>query len=151
MGKKNQKEDINKKRTDEYGYKEISALGKCYLDAAKKCNEPKIECVGWSHHLLIPIVTNMAFACELFLKAILKRNNKEIKTHKLMVLFEELPEDIKRKIVNSENEKDFRIKLDNVSDLFAEFRYIFERYPCSIEYKFLCDFSEKLLKVVEKM
>lgn len=154
LGKKNQKEDANKKKTEEYGFKEIVVLGKCYLDAAQKCNEPKIECVGWNHHLLIPIITNMAFACELFLKAILKHNNndsKGIRTHKLINLFEELQEDIKKEIMNSENEEDFRIRLDKVSNYFYEFRYLYEYYPSSIEYKFLCDFSEKLLKVVDKM
>lgn len=151
MGKKNNKENANKKRTEEYGFKEISVLGKCYLDAAQKCNEPKIESVGWNHHLLVPIITNMAFACELFLKAILKRDNKAIRTHKLINLFDELQEDIKKEIINSENEEDFRIRLYNVSNLFEEMRYLYERYPFSIEYKFLCDFSEKLLKVVDKM
>lgn len=99
LGKKNQKEDVNKNRTKEYSFKEISVLGKCYLDAAQKCNEPKIENVGWSHHLLVPVITNMAFACELFLKAILKHDNKEIRTHKLINLFDELQEDIKKKLL----------------------------------------------------
>ena len=151
MEKKNNKENANKKRKEEYSFKDILVLGKCYLDAAQKCNEPKIENVGWSHHLLIPIITNMAFACELFLKAILKCDNKEIRTHKLINLFDELQEDIKKEIIDSDNEEDFKRKLYNVSNLFEEMRYLYERYPFSIEYRFLCDFSEKLLKVLDKM
>lgn len=151
MEKKNQKEDANRKRKEEYSFREILDLGKCFLDAAQKCNEPKIECVGWSHPLLVPIITNMAFACELFLKAILKQNNKEIKTHNLKKLFDGLQENIKREIINSDNEEDFIRKLTNVSSLFEEMRYLYERYSSSIEYNFLCDFSNKLLKVIDKM
>ena len=43
-----------------------------FLMAATRCNEPPVQQVGWSHPLLIAIVTNAAFSCELFLKAILK-------------------------------------------------------------------------------
>lgn len=151
MGKKNQKEDANRKRKEEYSFREIIVLGKCFLNAARKCNEPKIECVGWSHSLLVPIITNMAFACELFLKAILKHDDKEKKLHSLIDLFDALQEDIKKEIMNSENEDVFKRNLVNVSNYFEEFRYLYERYPFSIDYKFLCNFSEKLLKVVDKM
>lgn len=153
MGKKDQKEDANRKRKEKYSFKEISVLGKCFLDAAQRCNEPKIECVGWSHPLLVPIITNMAFACELFLKAILKRYDNEIriKTHNLKELFDELQEDLKREIINSDNEEDFIRRLTNVSNLFEEMRYLYEHSPFSISYNFLCDFSNKLLKVVDKM
>ncbi len=148
MTKNNKKRYNNNKKPKDYDYRQIKELGKAFLDTAKKCNNPKIEFTGWTHPLLVPIITNMAFSCELFLKAILKHDNKEIKTHNLKELFNNLPEDIKNKIMKSQNEEDFMAKLENISNLFEEWRYLYERYPNSVEYNFLCYFSEKLSKIV---
>lgn len=151
MERKNQRQDYNKKKPEEYDYKDIAILGKVFLDAAKKCNEPKIEDIGWSHHLIVPIITNMVFACELFFKAILKYENKLIRTHELVDLFYKLSDESKRKIVDSVNEEEFLCKLINVSNLFQEWRYLYERYPSSIEYVFLQELSEKLLVIVDDL
>ena len=72
-----------KNKFEEYDYKQIAILGKSFLDAAKICDNPKIGEVGWSHYLIVPIITNMSFACELFLKAILKHD--EIQQKKIEI------------------------------------------------------------------
>lgn len=72
--------DLTKYKADEIEWQQIASIGKTYLDAVKKCNNPSIECVGCSHPLFIPIITNMAFACELFLKSLLQRDGKEIRS-----------------------------------------------------------------------
>lgn len=137
-------------KIEEYDYKQIAILGKSFLDAAKICDNPTMEEVGWNHDLIVPIITNMSFACELFLKAILKHDDiQQKKMHKLAGLFNELGNDRKREIVRSENAEEFMIKLTNISNLFEEWRYIYERYPSSVEYNFLCDLSDRLLSVVE--
>lgn len=135
---------------EEYDYKQIAMLGKSFLDAAKTCNNPKIQEDGWNHHLIVPIITNMSFACELFLKAILKHDGiQQKKIHKLDGLFNELRDDRKREIVGFENAEEFMIQLTNISNLFEEWRYIYERYPSSVEYNFLCELSDRLLSIVE--
>lgn len=135
---------------EEYDCKQIAMLGKSFLDAAKTCNNPKMQEVGWSHHLTVPIITNMSFACELFLKAILKHDGiQQKKIHKLDGLFNELRDDRKREIVGSENAEEFMIKLSNISNLFEKWRYIYERYPSSVEYNFLYELSDRLLNIVE--
>ena len=142
--------ETGKNKFEEYDYKQIAILGKSFLDAAKICDKPKIEEVGWSHNLIVPIITNMSFACELFLKAILKHDDiQQKKIHKLDCLFNELGNDRKREIVGSEKEDEFMIKLTNISNLFEEWRYVYERYPSSVEYNFLCDLSDRLLSVIE--
>lgn len=133
-----------------YDYKQIAMLGKSFLDAAKTCNNPKIQEVGWNHNLIVPIITNMSFACELFLKAILKHDDiQQKKIHKLDGLFNELRDDRKSEIVDFEDAEEFMIKLTNISNLFEEWRYIYEWYPSSIEYNFLCELSDRLLSIVE--
>lgn len=154
MAKNNQTQYNDKSIFKEYDYKQIIDFGKVFLDAAKKCNKPNISSVGWSHPLLVPIITNMAFSCELFLKAILKHDNndtKKTKTHNLKDLFNELQENIKSEIMKPYNEEDFMAKLENISNLFMEWRYLYERHLGSVEYNFLCDFSEKLLEIADNM
>lgn len=139
-----------KNKIEEYDYKQIATLGNSFLDAAKICNNSKIEEVGWSHHLIVPIITNMSFACELFLKAILKHDGmQQKKVHRLVDLFNELGADRKMEIIGAENAEEYMIKLTNISNLFEEWRYIYERYPSFVEYKFLCELSDRLLFIVK--
>ena len=145
------KQKCVKKQSEEYDYWQIAILGKTFLDAAQKCNDTKIECVGWSHHLIVPIITNMAFACELFLKSILKYNNIEIRKHCLVELFEKLPKEFKEEIIGLENEEIFYRNLTYISDFFEKWRYLYEYYPFSAKYDFLQNFSNSLLNVIEKL
>lgn len=137
----------------QYSGRDIACLGKNFLEAAKKCDSQEIERVGWSHSLLVPIVVNMAFSCELFFKAILKYHNQEIKTHNMEKLFERLPEDVQKQLVDicDCDEEEFRNSLRRVSNYFEEWRYLYERHPSTVEYIFLRELSEKLLELTEEV
>lgn len=141
--------DTTKYKADEIGYQQISSIGKAYLDVAKKSNDPSIECMGWSHPLFIPIITNMAFACELFLKSLLKRDGKQTRGHKLIELFEALKDELKDDIIGSEESEEFKCNLSKISNLFVDWRYVYEQPLDDIEFSFLSTFAERLLAVIE--
>lgn len=66
------KEDPNKLKTEEYSERQMLNIARAFSAAANKCNEPSYKKIGWAHPLLIPIVVNISFACELFMKVLLK-------------------------------------------------------------------------------
>lgn len=86
--------------------------------------------------LLVPAMVNGAFACELFLKSLFK---KQIRGHRLYTeLYQELDSSIKKEIktvviermkrkkntvINSDK---FEMELINIERVFEEFRYIYE-------------------------
>lgn len=142
--------DMTKSKADEIEWQQIASIGKAYLDAAKKCSNPSIECMGWSHPLFIPIITNMAFACELFLKSLLKQHGKQLNNHRLLELFNELNKDLETEIIGSDNPKDFKCNLSKISNLFVDWRYIYEQPLAAIEFNFLSTLAERLLAVIEK-
>lgn len=141
--------DLTKYKADEIEWQQIASIGKTYLDAVKKCNNPSIECVGCSHPLFIPIITNMAFACELFLKSLLQRDGKEIRSHKLFELFNALEDKLKEEIIGSVNSDDFMCKLGKVSNIFVGWRYLYESPLACVEVDFLRDFAERMLIIIE--
>lgn len=81
-----------------------------------------------------PAVVNAAFACEVFCKALLKYDDIPYKkVHKLADLYNKLPNDIKDCIKSIVIYKYGKWKdnfgfdcLDNISNVFAKWRYIFE-------------------------
>jgi len=144
------KDDINKIKIEEYNPRQMAYTAKAFLASAKKCNSnPSVELIAWAHPLLIPIVTNTAFACELFLKALLQ-NSKTLKGgHNLLELFQSLPEEIKRDIIGSRNSTHFFEELTRISCLFEEWRYIYERQLTSLNFRFLLDFAEDLSSITD--
>lgn len=94
----------------------------------------------------MPAAVNSAFACEVFLKAILLYSDIKIpKNHDLKTLFEKLPEDIRNWVKETVIAKGGRWKnyfgfeyLDNISKAFAQWRYIYEvdmNKVCSIKFE----------------
>ena len=82
-----------------------------------------------------PATINSAFACEVFMKAILKHQDvKSPKSHKLRDLYEALPMELKECIKNevSGGYRDMWTNiwgqdyLDNISNAFVEWRYSYE-------------------------
>lgn len=107
--------DPNKLKPEEHNTRQMLGVAKTFLMCAKKCNEPPAQQHGWTHPLLIPIITNAAFSCELFLKTLLAKHNIPKKKHKLDELFEALPEDIKKEIIGFNDRK-------NILDFFLILR-----------------------------
>lgn len=76
------------------------------------------------------VIVNSAFACEMFLKSLLKHNDTEFeKIHELDVLFEKLPQDIQEGIAlfcGKAESSDFKIVLKRHAKDFVNARYYVE-------------------------
>ncbi len=107
------------------------------------------------------IVVNNAFACEMFLKALLTFKGIDYKKkHSLRDLFDILPENYRKYIDEtiymrrgSDVQNIWGIShLDNISNLFVQCRYWFEQKTCSmrIESSYLHTFREVLQELCER-
>lgn len=130
-----------------------------FVDCAKCCEiEPNnIEYRTQSH--MVSGIVNSAFACEIFIKSLLVSHDmtaEELKSkgHKLKDLWNEfkkrdgktacLVEETMRECFQSENENMFDELLDNVSNAFEYWRYIYEKQDGSINPNFLRVFRNLL-------
>ena len=97
---------------------------------------------------MIPYCVNLAFSCELYVKALLLFYEiKNEKTHCLVELFNILPEDIRKAIINSthlSNSSSFESELETASKVFVEWRYAHENATVSCNPSFLLNFAEAL-------
>ena len=137
---------------DEYDPKmALSAADSFYL-AAERCNQQ--EYIG-DHFMWLPVpaIVNYAFACEVYMKALLMEPGaKEIKGHNLLDLFDMLPNEMQMDIQQTIDcsKSPFREMLTNTSDLFEECRYIYEYKSLRINLKFLQELSGSLKSVSHK-
>lgn len=151
MAGKKHEENINKIKPENYSPRQIMNTANSFLAAVHMCNKnPTVEMVGWGHPLIVPIVTNAAFACELFLKALLQKNNRLKSSHRLLDLFQALPGEIKDDIISLKDGELFIKELTKISCLFEEWRYIYERQLISLNFKFLVNFAEELSAITNK-
>lgn len=131
-----------------------------FVDCAKYCEiEPNnIEYRMQSH--TVSGIVNSAFACEVFIKSLLVFHGmtvEKLRGHNLKKLWDEfkvkdcetacLVEERMRGWFNSENENMFDELLDNVSDAFDYWRYIYEKQDGSINLNFLRGFRDLLREV----
>ena len=100
-----------------------------FLWAAQKIEDSdEFLCGG-----MYPFTVNAAFACELYMKAILIHNSADgtiARGHKLDELFNALPKDAQNQIETCFNKKlkhDLHSLLAEISTAFVEWRYAFER------------------------
>lgn len=149
--KKTENNDTNKLKPEEYNPNQMLGTARAFLKAAKRCNEPSFQQLGWSHPLLVPIVTNVSFSCELFLKTILREINTPQKEHDLFKLFETLPEEIKNDIIGLDDNQEFILNLKQTSCLFEKWRYIYEYHLHSLNITFLFNFAERLSIYAEQL
>lgn len=81
---------------------------------------------------MYPFTVNAAFACELYMKAILIHSSTDgtiPKLHKLDELFKSLPMDSQKQIeilFNKQYKHDLLLLLSEISNVFVEWRYAFE-------------------------
>ena len=107
-----------------------------FFEAYKRCiygKNPKVEggCTQYSV-VNIPAIVNAAFACELYMKSLIKeKENKQ--GHDLKELFDKLTNETQEQIKQFVNEKletqpfySFDTLLDLAKNAFVEWRYIFE-------------------------
>ncbi len=138
------KDNPNKRKPEEFSTTQMFFTAKAFLSAAKRCNEPSFKELGWAHHLIVPIVTNVSFSCELFLKTILREENKFPREHNLHKLFVMLSEKTQKDIIGEDDNEEFISILIQNSCLFEEWRYIYEYHLRSLNISFLFDFAERL-------
>lgn len=131
-----------------------------FVDCATFCErEPKNIQVSVMSHMVADIV-NSAFSCEVFIKALLVYHGmsiESIKGHKLDVLWNrykekdsasaERVEQKMKEIFNSQNDNMVSELLDNISDAFEYWRYIYEKHGGKININFLRIFREILREV----
>lgn len=99
-----------------------------FLWVARKIEE---DFDGFLSGGMYPFTVNIAFACELYMKAILiygSTENTIIRVHKLDELFDVLPNDAKVQIealYSRQLKRDFRSLLSEISNTFIDWRYAF--------------------------
>ena len=112
-------------------FRDACAFCEC-ADLALKAEQHPTADISWYD---LPAIVQSAFACEVFLKAILKHQDvKSPKLHKLRDLYEALPLELKEWIKNevSGGYRDMWTNswgqdyLDNISNAFVEWRYSYE-------------------------
>lgn len=93
---------------------------------------------------LNPPIVLTAFACELYLKALLLNDQKYVKGHYLNELFEEMSLVMQKKLCNyfknceySYDEAGVKFGMENVSEIFTEIRYSHERNSYGADIRFL--------------
>lgn len=86
---------------------------------------------------IVPMITNMAFACEPYLKYLLERNNIEQPKgndgHNFQILISSLPEKLRQELINNIslayneiNLENFDEKIEPIKKCFSNWRYIHE-------------------------
>ena len=140
---------ISKNFTVQQMFRHACAFAECADMAEEKFCHNSAD-IGW---YTTPATVNSAFACEVFLKAILLFYEIPVeKKHKIKELYDLLPkrvkEFVKATVANGAMWCDSfgRELLDNISDAFVEWRYIYENMESShgMDIGFLVTFRNAL-------
>ena len=116
-----------------------------FADCAMFCErEPNSIVVRTQWHT-VPDIVNSAFACEVFIKSLLVFNGfplKEIRGHELAGLLKQLETKdletvIKVKDSFDSNEDEFNDMINNISNAFEQWRYVYEKHSSEIHLNFL--------------
>ena len=117
--------------------------------AAKRNDEQRPLPNNQFEMLLVPAATNRAFSIELYLKALLVKEGSPSRGHKLHELFNKLKPETQVKIINNTqlSDQEFAQHINAITNLFVEWRYIFEMEQISLSYKFLRDLADSVQMV----
>lgn len=128
-------------------------VAKSFILAAERCELTKKISETQLEMLLVPAITNRAFAIELYLKAILLSENKEEEGHRLDKLYKKLTADNKKRIVDTlgVEESKFERDIGSISNTFMKWRYIHEVQEASLNLDFLKNLSYAVKQVHEKI
>ena len=92
---------------------------------------------------LAPIVTNITFACELYLKAIILYKQGSVKpVHSIEELFNQLDEEDKEIIKNSSKIFDWTQFMEELDAAFVTWRYLYEN--CQLNKCFSISISDRI-------
>ena len=130
-----------------YDTKRMFEHGCAFIDCARNCEiEPNnIEYRMHSH--TVSGIVNSAFSCEIFLKTLLVFNSKKPYGHELKVLWNDFKKSDRETALliekglqnwfNSKNDNLFNELLNESSDAFEYWRYIYEKQNAKININFL--------------
>ncbi len=106
-----------------------------------------------------PVIVNYAFACEVYLKALLffLQTSKKLNTHKLFDLYKNLPEAQQKNIAIQMYNQNVLLKdglgrsqLENISEAFVKWRYSYEYSTLHIDTSYLQAFCKVLREECSK-
>lgn len=98
-------------------------------------------------HFKVPQIVNLAFACEVFLKTIILTTQNEVRGHELKKLWSELDHELRVQLMvaiqdfTKLDESTILQMIENISNAFTEWRYLYEVSGLSIQIGFLEDFT----------
>lgn len=106
--------------------------------------------------LFPPVIMNATFACELFSKAILYKEQEKgiVKGHSLKKLYDSFPNDVKiqiNQLLFSISEERLTKFIDDIDELFEVWRYRYEYYSYSTHYSFVLKYMEVLKNVTQNL
>jgi len=133
-------------------YEKIYYEANSFLQAANMLHSEENKLYGWFNPVLYPTIVNLSFSCELFLKCLLTKDNRCIRTHSLKDLFDNLDDEKKKKIKKLIKEDKFNEILKEQSNYFEKFRYIYEngKEISSVNLSFLFVFANSLKAVIKE-
>lgn len=80
--------------------------------------------------LTFPVMVNLAFSCELYMKALLMwqaQNQQVIDQHELVELFQRLPQSMQESLRGEHGTERWECCLKDSSDAFRQWRYFYEK------------------------
>ena len=138
---------------DNFNPKQIYNTAHSFFLAANRCNEPRVQDIGFVQMLIVPTVVNAAFSCELSIKAVLNQLGIPVPHgndgHKIDSLFSCLPIELQEKVKKDVNSANFCSDIQFIYNAFVEWRYLYEKGSASIPFDFLMTLAQALCKEAE--
>lgn len=145
MGKK--RELISDKK---YDYKVVYFEACRFLEIAEEYNE-KYGNLGFSNGYLVPILVNVSFSCELFLKSILRLENNMIEVHDLKKMFDNISSEASKTIREKINDDNFDKLIEKTKLYFNYWRYAYEKtFYGDVELGFMFKLAEALKSTIDE-
>lgn len=134
-------------------YEKIYYEANSFLQAASMLHGEENILYGWFNPVLYPIIVNISFSCELFIKCLLAKNKAPTKGHNLKELFDELDNEQRQQIKTLTKENDFDIVLKNHSDFFVKYRYVYEKDNkiTNVNLSFMFAFANSLKDTIKEI
>lgn len=131
-----------------------------FHESAQRCFENR-EQNGRSNFPVMPGIVGLAFACELYLKALFVMETGQPKaagTHRLNVLFGKLTDKSREAIIERYSYRrrgvgglDLMADLLTFSNAFVEFRYVYEQKSAEIDVTGLAQLTSSLYEAILQM
>ena len=129
------------------------AISKSCMENANSFFDVATRCLPLLYRSSEAVFTNIAFACELYLKALLYFEKTDAKhTHDLSALFHLLPLEYQQRIIQTHPctnipRENFELDLKEIGKAFSVLRYSFERSMLSCNVQFLGELMATLAEI----